>query len=304
MGKHSNKNKKLNGKQPSPQKRDKGIDNNDDDLLLSSIDNPSGSVTLKTVVAITAIAAVIISLVVGYFLTETTTLPPGGMKSTSKQRKLSIDEIITRAKTLPCKDRYDTGACAQMSANGDCDVSPGWMTVMCAASCGRCELLDPKLRCSEENMKIKFEDAYKPGDLNNMFRSLINRSDVETEVLRTSPYMVLVKNFISEEESSTLLRLTEKKLKRSTDQGEIAEDGFQEQVISEYRTSSNAWCDHICERHPVVANLMERIAELVSIPTKNFESFQVLRYEKTQKYDVHHDGKYICQLHILEEKPH
>jgi prolyl 4-hydroxylase len=43
-----------------------------------------------------------------------------------------------------------------------------------------------------------------------------------------------------------------------------------------------------CEENPIVKNLTQRIADLVGIKTKHFESFQVLRYEVSQKYDVHH----------------
>ena len=210
--------------------------------------------------------------------------------SPKETKRMTPAEIQARGKGLPCKDRHSTVVCSRMAANGDCEISLGWMTVMCAASCNTCELLDPKKRCSEENMKIKFVDAYQPGDLNKMFESLLERKDVNIEVLHKNPWMVLVRNFITESESSTLLKLTAKGLKRSTDQGPVAEDGFQEQIVSQYRTSSNSWCMGDCETHPIVANLMSRISELVSIPVVNFESFQVLRYEETQKYDVHHDG--------------
>ena len=45
-----------------------------------------------------------------------------------------------------------------------------------------------------------------------------------------------------------------------------------------------------CERDPVVSNLVERIANLTRVPSENFESFQVLRYRKGEKYDLHHDS--------------
>jgi prolyl 4-hydroxylase len=274
----------------------------DDDVLLNNIaatdkGSSSSAFSLKY-----AVLLAVLSVIVGIFLTYQVPsagaprADPAKSKSTKRAEtgnavptsKLSVAQIKQRAKTMPCKDRHDSDSCAQHASRGDCDVSVGWMTVMCAASCNRCELRDPKKRCTEENMGIKFDDAYRPGDLDAMFESLATRDDIK--VLNRKPWMVLVRNFITEKESSTLLRLTEKGLKRSTDQGEIGDDGFQEQVVSNYRTSSNSWCGVDCETNPTVMNLMERIAELVRIPTQNFESFQVLRYEKTQKYDVHHDG--------------
>ena len=163
---------------------------------------------------------------------------------------------------------------------------------MCAASCNTCELLDPKKRCSEENLGIKLVDAYKPGDLENMFTELSTRKDLNVEIVNRKPWMLLFKNFTTEHEISTLMKLTIDKLKRSTDQGDISDDGFQVQVVSNQRTSSNSWCQMDCENHPVIVNLTQRIADLVHVPPQNFEQFQVLRYEKSQKYDVHHDCKF------------
>jgi len=222
---------------------------------------------------------------------KTTTITAREAKTTAKA--LTASDILKRSKTLPCKDRQDPNFCADLAARGDCDVAPGWMTVMCAAACNRCELLDPKKRCTEENMGVKLVDAYGPGDLNKMFEELAARKDLNVTVLHKDPWMILVRNFIPESEGEMLLKLTEKGLRRSTDQGQIGEDGFQEQVVSNYRTSSNSWCNAECETHPKVKQLMQRISDLVHVPVPNFEAFQVLRYEKTQKYDVHHDGKWM-----------
>ena len=281
----------------SPHKQTKKIVK-DDDILdnLPSIEQTATSSRALPwrLVLIVAVVSIIVGIFWNQFESSHKSVPvsaPATKSATEvKKPKLSVSEIKKRSKTLPCKDRHDTDECAQMAAHGSCDEGVGWMTVMCAASCNRCELLDPKKRCSEENMNVKLENAYNPGDLNRMFETLQERTDSELQVLSTNPWMVLVKNFITDKEISTLLKLTSRNLKRSTDQGEIGEDGFQEQVVSQHRTSSNAWCMQECERHPVVQNLTQRIADLVMVPADNFESFQVLRYEKEQKYDVHHDG--------------
>jgi len=91
-------------------------------------------------------------------------------------------------------------------------------------------------------------------------------------------------------ERETLLNLTLPHVKRSTDQGQVAEDGVQEQVVSQGRTSWNAWCMDDCATNPIVMGLTEKIAKLVHAPVKNFESYQVLRYRLGEKYDVHHDS--------------
>lgn len=215
-----------------------------------------------------------------------------------KPVKLSLAQVRARAAQQPCQDRHvQDDFCTRTAASGECEEGKGWVAVMCAASCARCDLLDPQVRCSEEHMGVKLENAMRAGDMNALFERLIQLPNVDV-LHRGEPWVVLVRDFISEKESSTLLQLTLSKLKRSTDQGEVAADGFQTQVVSQHRTSSNSWCVGKCDSHPVVVNLTERISHLVGVPTKNFEQYQVLQYEKTQKYDQHHDSH-----HSEFEKP-
>lgn len=138
-------------------------------------------------------------------------------------------------------------------------------------------------------MGIKQTDAWAPGDLNKLFERLSQEPNVDV-IRKGDPWVVLINDFITNKESTQILKLTEKELKRSTDQGKMDSDGFQHQVVSNHRTSSNAWCMHQCENDAIVRNLTERIATLINVPSSNFESFQILRYGIGQKYDLHHDG--------------
>ena len=221
--------------------------------------------------------------------TDTATDKARQTKTTAKA--LTAIDILKRSKTLPCKDRDDPEICAELAARGDCDVALGWSIFSCAAACNRCELLDSKKRCTEENMGVKLVDAYQPGDMDKMFEELVARSDLNVTVLHKKPWLVLVRDFIPEDESSALLNLTVNGMQRSKDQDPRAKNGLPDQFVGKHRTSSNSWCFEDCEAHPKVKSLMKRISNLVHVPLVNFEGFQVLRYEETQKYDVHHDGK-------------
>ena len=167
---------------------------------------------------------------------------------------------------------------------------------MCGASCGFCEFMDPKKRCTYENMGMDPSDAFPNAvadDLDSFFTSLGTSAEMKEkydfEFLSTEPYVGVFHNFLSDVEIDTLLALTKSELKRSTDQGDFDESGVQAQVVSKGRTSSNAWCNANCEAHPIVKGISKRIERVTGIPLLNYESFQILRYEKGQKYDVHHD---------------
>ena len=68
-------------------------------------------------------------------------------------------------------------------------------------------------------------------------------------------------------------------------------DGSFDGMESSGRTSENAWCSHRsgCRDNPVVQKIMNRMSEVMGIPAVNSEDYQILKYEKTQFYQSHHD---------------
>jgi hypothetical protein len=70
----------------------------------------------------------------------------------------------------PCQDRYNI--CESEAKRGSCQSTPGWMTVHCCQACdpyiGASKLIDPKVRCSNENLNMT-GPIWKPGDLNKLF---------------------------------------------------------------------------------------------------------------------------------------
>ena len=61
-------------------------------------------------------------------------------------------------------------------------------------------------------------------------------------------------------------------------------------VLSQSRTSTNAWCRSDCENEPFVRQLINKIEDTTTVPYANYESFQVLRYTEGQYYRTHHDS--------------
>lgn len=207
--------------------------------------------------------------------------------------KLSVKQIIERNEILPCDDVEDGRRCATMSARGQCDTSPGWMQVMCAASCNSCEMLDSKVRCNPKRLNISLEPAYQPGELNQMFESIPERfPNLKVKFLSRppkGPYILEFEDFLSNKEIDAMLNNVGI-LKRSTDQGKLdKKTGIQEQKVSKTRTSSNAWCTGQCAENEDVKAVQKRIADIIQVNEKNFESFQMLRYEIGQEYQRHHD---------------
>ena len=187
-----------------------------------------------------------------------------------------------------CRDRHRN--CDDFVEVGNCDLHPGWMIMNCPVACGACHLRNLEIRCQRENMNMSVDPIYFPGDLTRMFESVIDRFEdrYTINVLSASPYILTIEDFLSNDEIKALIG-TVKGWQRSTDSGEINALGQSGSKLSEGRTSSTSWCDGDCENNPHVNSVYKKIEEIVNIPRAYYESFQVLRYDLGQKYEVHHD---------------
>jgi prolyl 4-hydroxylase len=165
------------------------------------------------------------------------------------------------------------------------------MIVFCSLSCNACELRDPHVRCRRDRLDMDQNPAYQPGDMSKMFSDIVPRfhSKYNVSVVKSDPFVVVFENFVSDAEADAIIRAAPK-WERSTDTGSANSYGEVGRVLSKSRTSSNAWCTRGCEADPAVKRVTERIAEVTRVPSVNYESFQILRYEPGQFYGVHHDN--------------
>jgi len=203
-------------------------------------------------------------------------------------------EQYVREPDFSCENEHDDIECTKFAKAGECERNPGWMAVKCARACGDCSLLNPGVRCTPENTNMSTVPGLKPGGINRMFERWFQDpayAKYSPEIITRppeGPWVVMLHNFVSDEEIDAVLSKSGT-LKRSTDQGAFNEHGVQDQVVSSTRTSTNAWCTHACASDPHVKSLVKRIEGVTGIPKRNYESFQVLRYEPGQYYRRHHD---------------
>jgi len=261
--------------------------------------NPKGR-SRKYPLSYLAIAGAIVGVVISLVLSSGGQTQDENTKDNSQMysydwpnhKHKTISQIKAEARKSKCADREGNDRCARMAMVSGCHSSPGWMSVMCAATCNSCELLNPEVRCDPNRIGYDLEKGYGPGDLGKMFMGLEEKYPQYNITYLSQPpqgpWVAQFDNFLSDIEIEELIA-SAGLLQRSTDQGGVGADGIQEQVISSSRTSENAWCMGECERNPVVMGVQNRIAEIVGVPSGNFESFQLLRYKLGQRYDTHHD---------------
>jgi hypothetical protein len=183
-----------------------------------------------------------------------------------------------REATSDCNDRHNE--CKEFAKFGECEKNPGWMTIFCPRSCQTCHLRDPKIRCDRNRLGIITDPVYNPGDMSAMFQSIEERfSDrYDIEVKSVDPWIITLDNFLNDAEIEALIS-TQTKWERSTDTGSTNEFGETGRILSSGRTSSNSWCTADCVSHPEVQSIIKKIEEVTLVPSDNYESFQVLRYD-------------------------
>ena len=224
-----------------------------------------------------------------------------------RRQQVGGDQVMTAGRTtyvLPastpvavqksnCQDR--SRRCKIDAANGECTRNPGWMIVNCPVSCGQCELLDPKKRCSREaaHLNMSTEPSWERGSLDALFTDIVTNpvwaafKPTAASQPPDGPWVVTFDNVVKDEEIEALLASVAADFERSTDTGASNEFGEAQKLVSTGRTSENAWCINNCYAHPLVMRLTERIENITRVPQGNYENFQVRRthprYERGDK---------------------
>lgn len=126
-------------------------------------------------------------------------------------------------------------------------------------------------------------NIWKPGDLNECFINITTLEEYkqykpnvlsrpeylseETADYKVGPWVVMLEDFISEQETERLIELGAfEGYKQSSEVGKRK---------SSSRTSQNSWCQHDCYKDPVSQRINQRIANLTGIPEENAEFLYV-----------------------------
>lgn len=183
------------------------------------------------------------------------------------------------------------------------------MIVNCCKSCDDEEgfgyLLDDEVRCDPKRLNAAVP-AWKDGSLNELFARWATDDAYEryeAHVISSpgrahgaefdGPWVMTFDNFLDGVEIGQLLEGASygDGFQRSIDHvGNLEGAGETAKETSAYRTSSSAWCSQKCASLQGVQRITKRIEALTGIPDGNFESFQIVQYQKGQFYKSHHDS--------------
>ena len=151
------------------------------------------------------------------------------------------------------------------------------------------QVKDAKEEQEEEEKKVEESDrCYVKQDENGNWNATIVpvKEEVEPKVeeksevrldLSEDPGVYTIENYVTDEECEHMKNLAIPNLERS-----VVSDG-KGGYKSPGRTSKTAWINH--DHDEITLNVGKRIAAQVGIPLENAEKFQVVYYDKNQRYN-------------------
>lgn len=183
------------------------------------------------------------------------------------------------------KCKFDHAHCSQWAALGECDNNPSYMRYKCAPSCQSCDQLDWTLRCPFDPKQLVWNET---GKVDALMKRIVR--DYNAVVWSEEPWVLTIDDFLSEQECQTLIDWGHKReFERSVDAGKILPDGTMDTIVSDFRTSTNAWCLEGCYEDQVTQAVLDRLEAMLGISRIHYEYFQLLKYQVGEYYKRHHD---------------
>lgn len=187
-----------------------------------------------------------------------------------------------------CVDRLPDCTNTPRDSDGRC-IFPA--AEVCVFSCGLCDTLSEiaSCRCPAVAGQLLPAMASKVGPvaatLNAVFKRALGMAEgwgLKTEVHSQDPWIIEVHNLIRPQEIARIeeLRVEDRRSEHKLHEG----DGFRKVVVNDCMSP-------ICSHDPVIVGIYARVADLLGIPSENFESFEMLRYRPGELYKPHYDSQ-------------
>lgn len=126
-------------------------------------------------------------------------------------------------------------------------------------------------------------------DLNDEWKNYIKslktellESEYKSKMYFSDPLVKVYENIVSDDECKHFIEISKNNLTRA-----LVSDSC-EGSISDDRTGRNTWIQH--DHDDITKRVGERIANIVGLPLKNAEQFQIIHYGKNQEYKSHYDS--------------
>lgn len=193
-----------------------------------------------------------------------------------------------------CKNKH--ALCTYWATRGDCDTNKYQMDMECCPVCESASQLDWNMECPFSKDQ---EHAWRPGDLNQFFVNLTTLPEYQRyqPTIHSQPsdnggpWVVTLENVINEKEAAVLIQHgVEHGWEESFTESDPTADGTTESEVSDYRTSTLAWCmEKSCLNDTIVAGVLDRLSNITNLPQYHSDWLQLLRYRKGNYYKEHHD---------------
>jgi len=198
---------------------------------------------------------------------------------------LTSPEYETIRKT--CHNHHDL--CTYWAVNNDCIHRVQVMMDLCPLSCRMCELLPEYEKCGN----LRSDDA-KPSvtSVNTIFKNIID-ANPKAEVLsggnNSDPFVLGFDQFLSEKESDHFIDLSTKLVGWKSAEINLNEYRFGLLEESYKFDAQEANCKKTTCKDDISKAIINRVSELLKIPSNFFSKPEFLQYNVNQGTGLHHD---------------
>jgi len=179
-----------------------------------------------------------------------------------------------------CKNNYeDEEECVLWSQEGECQSNPSFMREKCAKACRYC---DYESRCQPYKYyqpALNLSNLPQPAMFDKVFDRILSNDFLckkyNISMISFDPPILSFNNFVPDMTIADLLKNGSFRFERSADAGDLDENFVYEEIISESRTSSNAWCDTECQTKDAAQTILSSMEEVTGIDRLHYEQLQV-----------------------------
>lgn len=175
--------------------------------------------------------------------------------------------------------------CKKWAHDGECTKNAEFMKTSCAESCATHDRARQRYeqRCPKPAVH---RPALPAGMMSTtVARIMSDFAHLQPEQISFDPPVVLFHRFLSDKEADAFIKHGTGRYQRSLGVG-VKADGTMGNILTDIRTSSQAWCQHAeCLKDPHVENVARRVSDITQTPSTNAEYAQLVYYHACNKTD-------------------
>lgn len=210
------------------------------------------------------------------------------------------DSSISATARANCRNDYRM--CAEWASRGFCDMDVVFMLNFCPLACRTCEDTEQFHRCAGRRHPLAPAAMDRKSGLDSLFQSIKSGGEEwdayrpefvsypnENEGDGDDPYIVILQDFLSDEEADHLVSLGSALGWTPSYHGSVGKSWNEERTSIQKLKSSSCFDSNACSDDPVYQRIVKRMSSVTHVNSSNFEPLEFVKYDQGDYKDPAHD---------------